>query len=500
MSGLLLNKPNGIGFLTLTEIRMIFNSIDQTWHQRFSDDNFYQELSLYSRIKRFLEKFRTDKSYRSDIINNINNLALSEFNFDPNLIRPLWDNECTLNFSDVSKFFPLAYKYYYNGFDAIINKLKAKSKYNIYNSLNKSYLAWRERQINRLNAQLPRHITDSISHSFLCLELSTGCSVGCWFCGLSASDLEKTYTYEDNVDEWRQTLKMLVEIFGSDTFSSAFCYSATDPFDNPDYELFCDDYFYETGYFPRTTTALAHTNTKRTRQLLQKSTRKGCLNNRLSILSLRQLEIIHQEFTPEELAFVELIPQNREANTIKSISGRAMNHSFNVMQSEVIQTDTIFCVSGFLLNMLEKSIKLVSPCPASQQWPNGYIVFDQAIFKSTNNLKEIIFSMISRFMYKNIQPNTKYTLRPDIFYHELSNSFTLSTPYSHFIYEGKSEFNCIVTLLKGRQMSLQELVTIGKAMGHEVSTIEQLMEELFRYGLLKDVNNERDQRDLSIKT
>jgi len=61
----------------------------------------------------------------------------------------------------------------------------------------------------------------------------------------------------------------------------------------------------------------------RTRTLLRLSREKDCDMNRFSVLSLKELDRIFKEFTPEELTFVELITQNKETVGGKAFAGRA---------------------------------------------------------------------------------------------------------------------------------------------------------------------------------
>ena len=41
---------------------------------------------------------------------------------------------------------------------------------------------------------------------------------------------------------------------------------------------------------------------------------------------------------------------------------------------------TIACVSGFLFNMVERNVRLISPCNASERWPLGYRIYDEGTF------------------------------------------------------------------------------------------------------------------------
>jgi hypothetical protein len=60
------------------------------------------------------------------------------------------------------------------------------------------------------------------------------------------------------------------------------------------------------------------------------------------------------------------------------------------------EASTIACVSGFLFNMLDRSVRLVTPCCASDRWPLGYWVLDHGHFSSAAELRALLDGMIRR--------------------------------------------------------------------------------------------------------
>jgi radical SAM family RiPP maturation amino acid epimerase len=251
------------------------------------------------------------------------------------------------------------------------------------------YKAWRERQIARTTSQFKKKMQDAIIHAPVSFELSKGCSIGCWFCGVSAPRLGDIFFYsQENAKLWREIQQLMKKILGS-AASAGFCYWASDPFDNPDYEKFCLDFYEIFGFFPQTTTAQPLKDIVRTRSLLKLSREKGYPLNRFSILSLKMLDRVHKEFSAEELALVDLVLQNPEADKIKAYTGKIRERSLEKGETdnEFPDQGTIACVSGFLFNMVDRSVKLISPCNASERWPLGYIVYDEGTFSNVNNLK-----------------------------------------------------------------------------------------------------------------
>src|SRR5580700_86519 len=102
----------------------------------------------------------------------------------------------------------------------------------------------------------------------------------------------------------------------------AECYSGTDPFDNPEYERFIEDFAAVNGCLPYTSTALSVRDPERTRRLIAVS---GPNQLRFSVLSLGMLTRIHAEFAPEELLLVEIGPRNEGSihSRFMGFAGRA---------------------------------------------------------------------------------------------------------------------------------------------------------------------------------
>ncbi len=289
--------------------------------------------------------------------------------------------------------------------------------------------SWRKRQIARQMLELGAVSAESNIHASLCVELTSGCTVGCWFCAVSADRFQGALPHDGT---WRRTVSVFDDVLGP-AVRSGFLYWATDPFDNPEYEKFCLDFFDVTGVFPPTTTALPLKSTARTRALIALAEEHDCWVNRFSILSLGMLDRVHQEFSSRELARVECLPLNRESAFALANAGRfreragrepeiladhrrkleaapwyAHDPAYNAAAEYPM--GTIGCVTGFLINMVTRSVKLISPCTADEQWPLGYIVFAEAAFTDADDLGRVLDGMIGRAMVIELQPRTRIEL------------------------------------------------------------------------------------------
>jgi len=281
---------------------------------------------------------------------------------------------------------------------------------------------WRQRQINRTLGHLGQDSFENIIHAPFALELSQGCSVGCWFCGVSAERKGADFRYtEDNSRLWREILTVLRRAIGP-AAARGFLYWATDPLDNPDYEKFGLDFARICGTFPQTTTAQPQKHIERVRALLRLSAEHGCEINRFSVLSLSIFKKILEAFTAEELLHCELVLQNREATSMQSNSGRARGASQLEKRAKADALDprwreapgTIACVSGFLINMVDRSVRLVSPCPSSDAWPNGYWTFEEGRFTDGEDLAVLLDGMMERHMPVTLRAGDRAQLRPDL--------------------------------------------------------------------------------------
>lgn len=256
---------------------------------------------------------------------------------------------------------------------------------------------WRLRQIARCRHEIGPARAGAIIFSPAAFELADGCSVGCWFCGVGAERLASWWRYtEENAALWRASLAGLGRVVGPG-LRWGFCYWATDPLDNPDYERFVCDFHDLLGVFPQTTTAIAHRDVERTRALLRLSESRGMPINRFSILGLKQYRQVQAAFSPTELGAVELLPQNREGVLRKAVAGKARaGRTSRAAELQTGDEGTIACVAGFLVNMVTQSVRLIAPCRASEARPLGYIVLGEDRFTDAAELEAIAERMFSR--------------------------------------------------------------------------------------------------------
>jgi radical SAM family RiPP maturation amino acid epimerase len=318
--------------------------------------------------------------------------------------------------------------------------------------------AWRSRQIARMSSQLAPSLLQVLLHPPFACELSRGCSVGCWFCGVGALKLGDHFTYTpENAVLWTKLLHVLRKFAGGASGGQGFLYWATDPLDNPDYEKFASDFRKVFARYPDLTTSQPVKHLDRVRRLIELSNIRDDFYIRFSVLTLRQLNALHAEFSAEDLATVSLIPRNKGSLAPIALVGAARKPQLS-QRAETGQDETIACVSGFLLNMVERSIQLVTPCLASERWPLGYIVYEQAFFRDETDLERTIGRMIATHMPDDIPADRPLRFRSDLKYSPRPNGFQLASPHAALAFRNNPLLDELGDVISQGTMCLNDVV------------------------------------------
>jgi radical SAM family RiPP maturation amino acid epimerase len=386
-------------------------------------------------LKRFIERWRADRSFREALPSDAGRIAAEyELRANPEDLRYFWDEAFARGMDarpDEKK--PLiVQQHQFFIREKLLHREKLRSVECVPADLR--HRAWRNRQIGRSLGHLGVKPHEGIIHSPFAIELSDGCSVGCWFCGVSAEKKKSDFLYTtENAVFWREVLGVLRARVGEAARTGFLCW-ASDPMDNPDYEKFALDMAHICGRFPQTTTALAHKDVERTRALLRLSVENGCTINRFSVLSLGQFNKIMKAFAAEELLHCEIISQNGEAAQIQSNAGRARGNDRLQSRAEARGAKseewseapgTIACVSGFLINMVRRRVRLITPCPSSDRWPDGYWIFEEGHFQTAAGLDALLEGMMDRHMKTAVGAADVVRFRRDLVFEKAENGYRL---------------------------------------------------------------------------
>lgn len=442
-------------------------------------------LTSISHIKRFTERWQAHPEFRKQVgIDPYKTIVNYGLKVEPEEIRPIWDREFTNQFAEGEVKIPPILALY-REFDRKFGKVETM-KSAAASPSQPSFKAWRERQLARTASQFKKSVHEAIVHAPVCFELSKGCSIGCKFCGIAAPRLSDIFVYNsENAALWYQVIELMKELLGP-AVGAGFCYWATDPLDNPDYEKFCSDFHTVTGIFPQTTTAQPLKNPARTRSLLKLSREKSGVLNRFSILSLKMLEQVYAEFTAEELALVRLALLNEEADSIKANSGRERERNLKQgrLDTEFPDQGTIACVSGFLFNMVDRSVKLISPCNADEQWPLGYIVYDQGTFSNIDDLKVLIERMITEKMPLTVRSNDLIKFRRDLDYESLADGFQLSTRFKTYKFRDDAYLKELGEVINQQNKTAEEIACLFETYGVSSASTRHNFSLMFERGVL----------------
>ena len=253
---------------------------------------------------------------------------------------------------------------------------------------------WRARQKRRCDGALGG-LNESFVHTVVTYELSSGCSVGCPFCGFNAGPLKKIFRYTDeNIRLFNDVISACHRILG-DAAGHGMMYFATEPLDNPDYEQFEKDFYKEFHIVPQITTAIFDRDIERTRYFLSELMAGKGFIHRFTIRSLEMAREAFENFTPEELLMVELLPQFPEAPSFVPYvkAGRELDENQPVMADQ--DPGTICCVDGFCINFPERRFKLVTPVRASERYPKGIYESEWVSFTDGADFEEKLTKYIN---------------------------------------------------------------------------------------------------------
>ncbi len=459
------------------------------------------ELKQIAHIKRFLECVQGDPEFRGQLEERPEDcldIAVSRgIQIDPTEIEMLWKNgrpACVepeeLRTSPLGSLWA----------DWIDARKAAIAEYrkSVSEAIpNRRFKAWHMRQVARCGFEVGTP-NDLRGHSVLVFELTKGCSVGCWFCGLDAGRLQGIFRRTpENRRLWREILRVCREELG-ESARGGFCYWATEPSDNPDYLDFLEDFRDLMGVVPGTTSAAWPRDLDWTRKLVRRArsgNRRGC---RFSITNLQDLHTIHELFTPEKLLTVELILQNTEALVPFRTSGR-YRELWNSDSPPPGYTDeepnpsTIACVSGFLVNMVDKTIRLVSPCYSTDNWPLGYRVYWEGTFSGPDSFRVCVRQAIDDVMHDGLKGGQVLSFHCALSYERLPEGFNLESIFRKTTITGKASLGAIGDLIAEGRHTTAEIIEAVTEAGHDYFQVIGALQHVFQKGLIDD-DPAREQR------
>jgi radical SAM family RiPP maturation amino acid epimerase len=293
------------------------------------------------------------------------------------------------------------------------------------------------------------------------------------------------YTHE-NAALWKEILQITQDILG--VFAGAsVCYWATEPFDNPDYEKFCLDFASVHGFFPYTSTIKHVEDPARIRNFLRLSKEHGRIHHRFSIVSLPVLRKLYQEFTAEELASIQLTLNNRESAALYSNTGRARElYKKETTKNKIYPEGTSACLSGFLVNMVNRTIKLITPCNPSEKWPFGYMVYEETSFHTACDFKDRITTMIETYMPLSPGSDNIVAFRPDLKFRTFEDGFEVSTKFMTRTFCNAPIVKEVGKIVNKGKHTLQEIVDMFEIYCLPLDYIPETIQKMLQSGILQE--------------
>ncbi|TXG82663.1 MAG: hypothetical protein E6R12_10645 [Sphingomonadales bacterium] len=270
----------------ITDVRALDPAILMNEHFNQPDD----VLRDLAHSKRFLERYSGDSAFREGVLTC--DLPLSSAaeqcgcQIDLATLRPVFD-PAFVHHRPTATLDSWRLTYLWN--DHLKTSGLARSALLLKGDsggMNARFDAWRGRNVNRAALQLGT-TSSGITHPPVAFELSSGCSVGCWFCGISAKAFKGHATLANGgAGDWRATLEAVKAVIGPG-MRCGFLYWATDPLDNPEYFGFLEIFEQVTGTLPQTTTAIPLRNVSLTRDVLKFWDARRTIPNRFSVMTKR---------------------------------------------------------------------------------------------------------------------------------------------------------------------------------------------------------------------
>ena len=456
-----------------------------------------EELQTVAQIKRFMERLVGDADFRKALGEHYDNpKVVAEaygIEIDPAEARPLFSTDhLKYRRTEEAARWPLT-DMWDNWLDDMRGHRDLIRDVGDCADVHPRFDAWRERQISRCDTELGAS-AHAITHPIFAYELSQGCSVGCWFCGISADRFKGWAPYTPEIAKlWRGILEINVDLFGP-AAQTGFCYWATDPADNPDYPKFIEDHYHVTGALPQTTTAAPLKDPALTRDVMALFDRYRTVTNRFSIVNFRSLKQVHETFTADELLGVELVQQHNEALTGKASAGRARERRLKMesigkadkLPAFADEHGTIACVSGFLLNMMDQTVKLVAPTRSGDVWPLGYRIYEEAHFETAEDYRAIVEGMIERYMPDSVAGHDIVAFRSDLTYRETATGFELKTGVHTFNVNDGAWSSMMGQMIAQGTMTASQIANQAVKSGADVFVVYERFQEFFDLGLLND--------------
>ena len=312
-------------------------------------------------------------------------------------------------------------------------------------------------------------------------ELTQGCSQHCPFCGFDAKDLSGVFSYNSkNSVQWKQILGIIRDVVGP-AAGMGICYFATEPFDNPDYEQFINDFRDVFGRTPQTTTALGLKDPQRLRRFIStvSSHDMYCGAVRISVRSLEEFYRVMSEYSPEELADIEIIANNPESSSQYSASGRKYG------REEGCADYSICCLAGLRVNMASGTVCFEEPEMPDEDHPTGERIYETLSFSDASSFEKAVRYLSDRYAFDGIKDNDTLYFDRCVKVEINGNEVLLSGDGVRLHMTGNNLFIDAVRLIKDEKLSAAELAEGLNVSGFVKDILFEKLVRIYKKGYLR---------------
>ena len=374
-------------------------------------------------------------------------------------------------------------------------------------TLSPEYTAWRFRRVAAVRNELG-WFGWSLDHPCHAVEMAVGCSVGCGFCAFDAGKLRTIFDFSraENRELVRAVATGMARVLGWPA-GHGMLYWSTEPHDNPHYVKLLEFWQELTGTMLCTATARAGVDW--VRELIDYYSAGPVPWPRISVLSRGMMRRLHAAFSPMELRDTQMLMQQKDGKVRKVPGGRERMLRQLVEADDLRDVDfenlpegfeppqgSIACISGPLVNMVNRTVKLISPCYTTMRYRYGYRVFDETTFDAgSEGFEAALKRIVGRSMVARPYPEMPMRWRDDLKAAPQPDGFTLLSPTTRRDFR-RGELHVRTAELIGRGDLTYEQVFDALSDNPRVGPMVALtmLDSLFRKGLLCELAITRDHR------
>jgi hypothetical protein len=215
---------------------------------------------------------------------------------------------------------------------------------------------------------------------------------------------------------------------------------------------------------------------------------------RFSILSLGMLNRLHAAFSAEELLLTNLSFRNEGSLETKHLAfaGRARERvkTYEKYQPGARVIDTPSCETGFKFNLPDHVVRLSSPCAPDDRWPNGFRVYDEAVFETADDARRIMSEMIERHMPLTAPRDRALRFHRALKVEASPDGFALVGPYMTQRFENTAERPFLARAAQlvgeGRYDSGRLAAVLDREFSASAEAVTAALNDFFRLGLIDD--------------